>query len=330
MADAPPTPHVHVGADYEAVRNLLSPSGDWSAETYDHLFRLKRQIARLMMVGLAASHLRSASPSLTKAAEVVDDRPWPDERSIIIYLERPEACNNDLLDNFLQTTVAYVGERVEGLDIMNWVEEILLAVDTRTSEIRPSSPLSLDEACGSTNGISADGVACGFWFHRLLFPFYADREVEVGPARISGEAMGNTGRFDVLIGEVSEVASARLGIFADQSRSDAAAVLPKLLAHVSLFESENVELTAFRRSLDNETMELEEMAQEIILKKDKLTEIVREAATLNTDLTALEARLIEIGGLRKAARDSFDIARKPLDDARVVLTGSGAHARRPA
>lgn len=323
--DAPPTPQLPASdVDYEVVRNLLSPSGDWSAEIFRHLSRLKGQVARLVVVAEATEELGAASRYLIKAAEVTDDRPWPDERSIIMYLERPEACNSALLGSFFEATVGYVGERIKGLDILGSVARILLAVDTRTSDVHPLSSLSFDEVCGGTDGIGADGVVCGFRFHRLLFPFYADREVEVGPGRITGEALRNTHQFDVLVGRAGDVARERREVFAGHARSDSEAVLPKLLALVSLFESEHVELTAFRTSLDKETLALEEMAQEIILRKDRLTEIAREIATLNTDLTTLEARLDDLDEQRQAARDSFDNARKALDDARAALSRLGS------
>ncbi|OCK55062.1 hypothetical protein [Bradyrhizobium sp. LMTR 3] len=322
--EAPPTPQLPIGdVTYEAVRRLLSPSGDWSAKTFSHLDRLKGQVARLVAVGQAAQQLIAASPHFTKAAEVTD-RPWPDQRSIILYLDRPEQCQNPLLGDYFEATVAYVRERIESLDILDSVAQILLAVDTRVQSVHPLSALSFDEACGGRDGIGTDGVVCGFSFHRVLFPFYADAEDEAGPSRVSGEAQRNIQQFNSLIGKAGDVAGERREAFLAHARSDAEAVLPKLLALVSLFEGENVALTTFRKSLDEETLAVEKMAQEITLGRNRLAEIAREIATLDTDLTAVQVRLDGLDQQRTAARDDFDGARKVLDEARAALSRLGS------
>ena len=77
---------------------------------------LKGQVARLVAVGQATQELIAASSHFTKAAEVTD-RPWPDQRSIILYLDRPEQCKNPLLGDYFEATVAYVRERIEGAPI---------------------------------------------------------------------------------------------------------------------------------------------------------------------------------------------------------------------
>ncbi|MBA1343873.1 hypothetical protein, partial [Rhizobium sp. WYCCWR 11146] len=189
-AEAPPTPqHPSSGDDYEAVRRLLSPSGDWSAKTFNHLSTLKGQVARLVTVEEAIGELGAAAHALLLASEVQDARPWPDERSIIIYLERPEACKDASLGSFLENTVANVGAQVESLDILDSVAKILLSVDTTASQILPLSSLSYHEVCGSEDGVGMGGVACGRRFHRLLFPFYADREDEVVQGRTTGQSL---------------------------------------------------------------------------------------------------------------------------------------------
>jgi hypothetical protein len=322
--EAPPTPQLPIGdVSHEDVRRLLSPSGAWGAKTFSHLDRLKGQVARLVAVGRASEALIVALPHLTKATEVTD-RPWPDQRSIVLYFDRPEQCQNPLLGDFFEAMTAYVRERIEGLNILDPVAQILLAVDTRVQSVHPLSTLSFEEACGGRDGIGTDGIVCGFSFHRVLFPFYADLEDEAGPSRVSGEALRNVQQFNVLIGKAGDVAGERREAFSVHARSDAEAVLPNLLALVPLFEGENAALKAFRKSLDEETLAVEKMAQEISLGKNRLTELAREVATIDTDLTAVQVRLDGLEQQRQAARNDFDAARRVLGEARAALSRLGS------